>query len=311
MIRLCLLLLAAIWPGLCRAITLDLPANAILQLEEGPASTSLDLPIGSWVEGYIPTRRAEGQVVRQVWRIDGSGLTTLQILAPLRDQIAEAGYDLLYNCQTEQCGGFDFRFGVDIAPSPAMQVDLSDFRYLAAQRTGATDPEFVMIVVSRTARAGFVQITQVSSAPDVAVRVETALTRPPPLAAAQLGDIGLQLEQAGRVVLSDLSFETGSSTLGPGPFDTLDGLATYLRDHPDRKIALVGHTDASGSLETNVALSRRRAASVLERLVSDYGVDRAQTEAEGMGYLAPIASNLTEEGREANRRVEAILTSTD
>ncbi|WP_420857905.1 OmpA family protein [Marivivens marinus] len=308
MIRRWLPFLLAIWPGVGAAITLDLPANAILQKEEGPVGSSLDLPIGSWVEGYIPTRRAEGQVIRQVWRIDGSGLTTLQILAPLREQISDAGYDLLYNCQTEQCGGFDFRFGVEIAPPPAMQVDLSDFRYLAAQRATDGDPEFVMIVVSRTARAGFVQITQVSGSPDAVVRMNTVAPIPQ---STPLSDIGLQLEQTGRVVLSDLSFETGSATLGPGPFDTLDRLATYLRDHPDRTIALVGHTDASGSLETNVALSRRRAASVLERLVSDYGVDRAQTEAEGMGYLAPIASNLTEEGREANRRVEAILTSTD
>ena len=45
--------------------------------------------------------------------------------------------------------------------------------------------------------------------------------------------------------------------------------------------------------------------------MSDYGVPRRQLEAEGMGYLAPIASNLTEDGREANRRVEVIVTSTD
>jgi len=73
----------------------------------------------------------------------------------------------------------------------------------------------------------------------------------------------------------------------------------------------VGHTDAEGSLDGNIALSRRRAASVLERLVTAYQVDRRQMEAQGMGYLAPIASNLTEEGREANRRVEVIVTSTN
>jgi OOP family OmpA-OmpF porin len=50
---------------------------------------------------------------------------------------------------------------------------------------------------------------------------------------------------------------------------------------------------------------------VLERLAGQYGVARSQLEAEGMGYLAPVATNLTPEGREVNRRVEVILLSTE
>jgi OOP family OmpA-OmpF porin len=76
-------------------------------------------------------------------------------------------------------------------------------------------------------------------------------------------------------------------------------------------VALVGHTDSSGTLGGNIALSKQRAGSVLERLVSDYGANRRQLEAEGMGYLSPIANNLTETGREANRRVEVIITSSE
>ena len=87
-------------------------------------------------------------------------------------------------------------------------------------------------------------------------------------------------------------------------------LGAYLLANPDKTVALVGHTDAEGSLAGNIALSQRRAASVLERLVSVYGVPRSQMEAEGVGYLAPRLSNLTEEGRRKNRRVEVIMTST-
>ena len=60
-----------------------------------------------------------------------------------------------------------------------------------------------------------------------------------------------------------------------------------------------------------VAGADSRAGSVLERLVSAHGVSRRQLDAQGMGYLAPIASNLTPQGREANRRVEVIITSTE
>ena len=73
---------------------------------------------------------------------------------------------------------------------------------------------------------------------------------------------------------------------------------------------MVGHTDAEGTLSGNLELSKKRAASVLERLVSAYRVPRAQLEAAGVGYLVPRASNLTEGGRDQNRRVEVVLTST-
>jgi OOP family OmpA-OmpF porin len=75
-------------------------------------------------------------------------------------------------------------------------------------------------------------------------------------------------------------------------------------------VALVGHTDAQGTLDNNIALSKKRATSVLNRLVEKHGVDANQLTAEGMGYLSPIASNLSAEGREANRRVEAVLLNT-
>ncbi len=97
---------------------------------------------------------------------------------------------------------------------------------------------------------------------------------------------------------------------GAGDFASLTGLAAYLAANPDARVTIVGHTDATGALDGNVVLSRRRAQSVVDRLVQDYGVAAGRLSAEGAGYLAPRASNLTEAGRAENRRVEAILTPT-
>jgi len=72
----------------------------------------------------------------------------------------------------------------------------------------------------------------------------------------------------------------------------------------------VGHTDNSGSLAANVALSKDRAAAVRKRLIEKLGVPAEQLTAEGAGWLSPRTSNLTPEGREKNRRVEAVLAST-
>ncbi len=69
----------------------------------------------------------------------------------------------------------------------------------------------------------------------------------------------------------------------------------------------MGHTDAVGNLETNIALSRARAEAVRLYLIERLDVDPGQVSATGIGYLAPRATNETEDGRETNRRVEAVL----
>ena len=73
------------------------------------------------------------------------------------------------------------------------------------------------------------------------------------------------------------------------------------------QVAIVGHTDTTGALETNIAVSRARAEAVRDLLITEYEVRAAQVDAAGMGYLGPRASNLTADGRKANRRVEIIL----
>ncbi|WP_439153982.1 OmpA family protein [Yoonia sp.] len=296
------------------AQVLDFPSNASLQQTDTRALDSYVMPMGIWDRGAMPTEVVEGQLTQQAWRIDAAGLTTLQLLRPLREQLRNAGYQIIFDCQTEACGGFDFRFAVDTLPPPEMQINIGDFRFLTARRDAENGPDYISLFVSRTAQAGFVQVTQVTApgagAPETAplAMADAKVLQPQ---SGDQDDLAARLETVGHAVLDDLTFDTGSSELAAGDFASLRALADYLQADPGRAVALVGHTDAQGALETNIALSKRRAGSVLERLVADYGVNRRQLAAEGMGYLAPIASNLTEQGRETNRRVEAIITSTN
>lgn len=294
-----------------QAQTLDFPSNASLQSEVISPADSYVLPMGIWDRGEMPVQTVEGRVTQQAWRIDAASLTTLQLVRPLREQLRNARYRIIFECQTEACGGFDFRFGVETLPPPQMRINIGDFRFLAAERTGADGPEFLSLFISRTADAGFVQVTHVGPMTEDATAIAQAEAAPArAFGSVPNGTLPDQMEQAGRAVLDDLSFETGSAQLAEGTYPSLQNLADYLQTFPQRTVALVGHTDSAGSLDGNIALSKRRAASVLERLVNDYGVNRSQLEAEGMGYLAPVASNLTDVGRQANRRVEVIITST-
>lgn len=290
------------------ALELEFPVSATLGFEVQETHGSYALPVGSWSNGTIPVSVQEGAVVQQAWRLSGTELTTMQILDALRSQLVEAGFDIAFECDSTACGGFDFRFGTDILPEPDMHVDLGDFRFLSAK----TDEEAVSLVISRSANSGFVQLIHVGPE-GVAAPQLTSSTKTIPVATdpESVQGFGQQLEQSGSVVLEDLSFETGTSTLGGDNYSSVAALADYLQLNPNRKVALVGHTDAVGSLDGNIALSRRRAQAVVDLLTQQFGIAQSRLEAQGMGYLAPRSTNLTPDGREANRRVEVILTSTE
>ena len=288
------------------AVDLPLPAGARETAREVVNGARYDLPIAGWgAETGIPSASLEGQVIRKAWRMAGAGITTGQVLGPLRDQLMQDGYDIIFECTARSCGGFDFRFGTEVLRAPAMYVDLSDFRFLSAKGPDATTA--LSLLVSRDGDTVFVQLIEVG--PQGRAEPSVGQTRSLAVPVAT-GDLVGQLESVGHVVLSDLEFASGSSSLGDGPLASLDALAAYLLANPSRQITFVGHTDATGSLEANVALSRRR-ADAARIYVMEQGVAASQLASDGVGFLSPVASNLTADGREANRRVEAVLISTE
>ncbi len=311
---------AALWAAVLGAgVLLPAAARAAITLPAGAERTGerqspwadIDLPAGPWRPEGTATRRAEGTLSLSAWRMPLPEGGTLALIAPLRDQLRAGGFAIVYDCAARACGGFDFRFLLELLPEPAMHVDLGDFRYLLAERGPPDGPQtLVAVVASRSRSQGHVQITEVAAAPPVTADAARPPPGPAPGPTPPPDSLGALLEAEGRVALDDLTFESGATRLGPGPFPSLVALAAYLAADPARRVVLVGHSDATGSLAANVALSRQRAQAVVERLATAHGVSRAQIAAEGVGFLAPRATNLTEAGRTLNRRVEAVLAST-
>ncbi len=293
-LSLCLTLLAG--PALAQDLTL--PASARQISERISALDSYDLPTGVFADDAVPSRTVEGRVERLTWRLQAGSSTTLQILAPLRDQLQAQGYQISFECEARTCGGFDFRFGTEVVPTPDMYVAIHDYRFLSATR----GDDVLSLLVSRNPPDGYVQM----------IRVTPVGTQPaPPLVIEETvdGTAGLlsDLTRDGHVILDDLHFRTGEVALGDGPFASLALLAGYLTDNPQARLALVGHTDDTGALQANIAVSMKRAEAVRTRLIEAHGVAPDRLEAQGAGYLAPITSNATPEGRDLNRRVEAVL----
>lgn len=297
------LLLFSVLPASAWALNLALPPGASSTADEAKDYASYHLPVGPFQDGQIPTIWTEGQMTTRAWQIPAEGQTTLQILAPLRDQLIAEGFEPVFECAANDCGGYDFRFGTEVLDPPAMFVDLGDYHFFAGQKPGETIPEYVSLLVSQGGPLAYAQLIRVGPADGRATQITTS-TKAPALDGTPMGET---LVTSGHAVLDDLTFATGSSDLADQRFASLEALAVFLRADPDRKVVLVGHTDAEGSLEGNIALSKRRATSVANRLVSAYGVAQGQVSAEGVGYLSPRASNQTDQGKTLNRRVEVVL----
>lgn len=109
------------------------------------------------------------------------------------------------------------------------------------------------------------------------------------------------------LTLGDVLFDTGKSTLKPGAMSTIDRLAMFLKEAPERTVVIEGHTDSVGSDEYNLELSQRRAGAVKAALL-ERGIQPDRIEAVGKGKEFPVAGNDTAGGRQQNRRVEIVIS---
>lgn len=305
-------LAAGLYAPPAQALEVQLPVGARLTAERVSALDSFDAPVAGFDGENVPHLSVEGAIERRAWRISSPGLTPLQVILPLRAQLTSQGYDLVFECGASACGGFDFRFDIEVLPGPNMYVNIAEYRYLTAVRGTVDAPQSAVgVLVSVTRGAAYVQIISAESAdvsdvvlPDLAVPPKTTDPEMQPRAESVLAE---QLLSTGHTVLTELDFATGTTNLGEGPFASLAALAAFMAEQPTFRVLLVGHTDTIGGLTNNTSLSRARAISVRDHLIAQYNVDPARLDADGTAYLAPIASNLTEDGRAQNRRVEAVL----
>lgn len=106
---------------------------------------------------------------------------------------------------------------------------------------------------------------------------------------------------------SNITFATDQDQVIPAFYQTLNAVALVVNKYNRTLVDINGHTDSTGSLSHNMALSQRRAGSVGNYLINQ-GVDGRRLAMNGFGPNQPIASNATPDGRAQNRRVEIYLS---
>ena len=119
-------------------------------------------------------------------------------------------------------------------------------------------------------------------------------------------DTRSKLLTEGKLVTRGILFDINSDKIKPESYGTLKDIAKVLQENKDFKVKIVGHTDSDGDDNSNLDLSKRRAASVKNSLVTEFGIEGARMVTDGKGEAEPVSDNSTPEGKANNIRVEFI-----
>lgn len=114
------------------------------------------------------------------------------------------------------------------------------------------------------------------------------------------------IRTTGHAAVYGIYFDSGKSEVKSASEVALAEIGKLMKGDSGLKVLVVGHTDNVGGIESNMKLSQARADAVVQALVGRHGIAAARLKAYGVGQLAPVASNETEEGRSRNRRVELV-----
>lgn len=237
----------------------------------------------------------EGKVTHMLYRAP-ENRSALEVFRNYEAAIAEAGFETLFKCDRKECGRL---FRSELNPGGHYDGLLYDEqqRFISARLKRPEGDAYISLYVTtfEPSNRAFAKLDVVEVKPMEEKMVVLD-------AKALQDDITLE----GRVAVYGVLFDFDKDTITKESHPQLEEIATLLGNAPDLNVMIVGHTDAKGSADYNQDLSARRARSVVNALVRDFGISASRLSPVGVGMAAPVATNRTEEGRAKNRRVELV-----
>ncbi len=308
-------------PGLSRF------AGSVLVYRNDSAYDEVKLPVSKTanVDGKVVAPKTLDRAGQRaaLQCITPAGKSALEVLRNYQQATKPAGFETVYECAGDGCGRTPdisrYYFAALVMPesywasvgdrTPAYcggSQRIGDFRYAVFDNktTGAT-------LAVMTWRPGDVSSYCVES--DYKSRASVFVVSIQPKAREQLmemltaSEMGQSLTATGKVAVYGILFDTNKAEIKAESKASLDQIGALLKQQESLKLHVVGHTDNVGNLPANLDLSKRRADAVAAALRRDYGITRDRLTANGVGSLAPVASNASDAGRAKNRRVELVL----
>lgn len=263
------------------------------------------------------SQRVEGKVTRIVY-VAPEGRTPLEVIRSYEQELTKAGFKPLYTCVADTCGpkgGYNLtrmlnrpmkKYGnkgmFDFAEY-ALHGFFDDARYLAAKGTLPQGDVYVSLFAGRRTHA---VPSEMLGRIHVALDVIETTSMDAGMVTVDAAAMAKEITQNGRVALDGIYFDTNGADLKAESSAAIQEVAKLLEQDRGLGLLVVGHTDNVGDYAANVALSDRRAASVIRELTTKHGVAAPRLRAAGAGMMAPVATNETENGRAKNRRVELV-----
>lgn len=275
----------------------------------------LNLPVGPYAGDDTKTVSPEGKVTRILYAAP-RGKSSIEVQRNYQLALQNAGFQILYEC-SKDCEKLA-RIFYGYEQQLKNRGDLSRFaisydrsknqRYLLAEFHGPKGSLFasVFTVLSTGNYYSNKDKKEIENRPVTLLQIVEEQQMEKGKVQVNADAMAADLNKTGRVLLYGIYFDTDKASIKTSSVPTLIEIGTLLNKNSGLNLIVVGHTDATGGLQHNMDLSRRRAEAVVKYLVSDLGISSNRLEAHGVGYLAPVATNETENGRSLNRRVELI-----
>ncbi|MDI6792888.1 MAG: DUF4892 domain-containing protein, partial [bacterium] len=261
------------------------------------------LPLGKVDKEWKLTKsqKLEGKVT-QITYSAPEDRSTLEIYRNYELALKKAGFETLFSATSKELGdGWQDAFAAAIISRSTEYLGAylgGEGRYLSAKLTRQEGDVYVALYVALGWYShAIVQLDVIEVKP-----MEIGLVTVNVNAESLAKDIA----KTGHVSVYGIYFDTGKADVKPESEPVLKEIAKLLQQNPKLSLYVVGHTDNVGTLNSNMELSKLRAEAVVKTLIPKYGIDAKRLHPVGVGPLAPVASNKTEEGRAKNRRVELV-----
>jgi len=268
--------------------------GAKLKYQKQIDTETISLPFANNATDKTPLKLT-GDLYRHQYEIDNT--SSLKIYENYKNALVKAGFSFLSQCELIQCGNNqDARaLGAKISINGDVYNSYSNPYYLLAKKVVSDRNVYLALFIGAYSTDVTVQ--------QIILEEKAVVTG---LITVNANNLKQQIDADGRALIYGIYFDTGKASIKPESTPTLEAIAELLKRHPSLLLYVVGHTDDTGSVVSNLDLSKQRAKAVVDNLILNYQIPASRLQAEGVGPYAPASNNTSESGKQKNRRVELV-----
>lgn len=272
------------------------------------------LALGKALNAAVPS--SEGKIIEKEQTIEGrvtrlsylapAGRSSLEVFRNYEQELKAKGFSTLFKGEQKEELGFRFAKRYEGIFSQIFEYNDEGNYYITAKLERPEGNITAAIFVCDYVMGLTGGLNPIKGQPVIQVDIIEDKPMDERMVVVSAEKMASSIETTGRIALYGIYFDFNKADLKPESAPTLEQMAKLLRTLPSMKLMVVGHTDNVGGFDYNLNLSGKRAQAVVQELSTRYGIDASRLQPMGASFMAPVASNRTDEGRAKNRRVELV-----